>query len=206
MDAATERSKFLQFATEKPATLGPSALLESANFGDAVLARVQEQEAAPESYSRARTLIALSAVHNVLQRSTSSAPVAPVIACHIPSVTQLAAALRDDDPHVALAGAVALAAVSKVLDVSGTRYGSELALALGLLEARSLAEPMLGSSVNAITTLAAAGEQCFSRAGADVLAALRLRYATASRWQCASTSWCFCPGADMLLGPSFHAD
>ena len=176
---AQERQKYLAIAAEKPASLTPLHLLESASFSDAIFARVRD--VAPESFAQARTLIAVSSIHNVLQRTNSSQTTttgvqfSPVVAYHIPSVRQLAVSLVSEDPHIALAGALALAAVSKLVDVSGTRYASELALSLSLLDPRSLAEPMLGSAVNAITTLAAAGESCFARVGTELLESLRCR-------------------------------
>ena len=173
MDAISERRRFLQAATDKPSSLASSVLLDSANFVDAIFARVER--VAPESYAKAHTLIATAAIHNVLQRSTPTMPVAPTIAFHIPSVSHLAAAIQDEDTHVALAGAVALAAVSKAIDVSGTRYGVEISLALGMLEARSLVEPFMGSAVNYITNLACASEHCYKRVSAKLLASLRLR-------------------------------
>jgi hypothetical protein len=170
MEAALERQRALQDALDKP--VSSKELLDAANFVDAVLARVERE--APGSFARAQMLISVAATHSVLHRPTTSTTIATV-ACHIPAVRQLIAALADGDRHIVLAGATAIAAISGVLDVSGTRYGSELALSLSLLEARSSVEPLLGSSCNALATFGAAGAHCFARVGKQLLAVLRAR-------------------------------
>lgn len=172
MDYLSERQHYLTTAIEKPGSLSSSALLDSANFCDAVLLHVKDR--APGSFAKAQTLISVAATHSALQRSPTPLTLTGV-ACHLPALRQLIAALGDGDTHVSLAGAAAIAALCSVLDVSGTRYGAELALSLSLLDARSTSEPALGTAANALATLASAGAHCYARVGSQLLGAIRER-------------------------------